>query len=129
MKQMIGPVMLGVACFGVVAALIGSKAGEGGVWAGWLYTTAVAGFLAGCFWPTRPLRAALGVMLTQPPCMVVGLAFAGEITNPGSSTGGLVAVGICSMLLFLWTPVPLLLSWVGARVRRRADAPVQAPRP
>ena len=129
MKQALGSVALGVGCFGIVAALIGSKAGEGEIWAAWLVTTAGAAALTGYCWPGHPLRSALLIMLAQPPCLLAAVAAAGEITNPGSSTGGLVAVMICSMLLLLWTPVPLLLGWLAARARRRADAAAQGAQP
>lgn len=129
MKQALGSVALGVACFGIVAALTGSQAGEGAVWGAWLVTTACAAGLAGYWWHEHPLRGVLCIMLAQPPCMLVAVAMAGEIASPGSSTGGLVAVGIASTLLLLWTPVPLLLGWFGARARRRGDAAAQSERP
>lgn len=121
MKQTLGSAVLGVACFGIVAALISSKAGEGEVWATWLVTTVVVAFLAGYSWPEHPLRGVLIIMLTQPLCLLVAVAAAGEITNPGSSTGGLAGVMIVSTLVLFWTPVPLLLGWLGARARRRPD--------
>jgi hypothetical protein len=127
MKQVLGSLALGVTCFGVVAALIGAKAGEGAVWGAWLVTTACAAALAGYCWPRHPLRSGLLIMLAQPPCVLTAVALAGEIRNPGSSTGGLVAVMICSTLLLLYTPVPLLIAWASARSRRREDAPEQGP--
>jgi hypothetical protein len=127
MKQVLGSLALGVACFGVVATLIGAKAGEGAVWGAWLVTTACAAALAGYCWPMHPLRSGLLIMLAQPPCVLTAVALAGEIRNPGSSTGGLVAVMICSTLLLFYTPVPLLIAWASARSRRREDAPKQGP--
>ena len=126
-RQALGSLALGVACFGIVAALVDSKAGESEVWAAWLVTTAGAAALAGYCWPGHPLRSGLLIMLAQPPCLLVAVALAGEIHNPGSSTGGLVAVMIASMLLLFWTPVPLVLGWLSARARRRADARDQEP--
>jgi hypothetical protein len=130
MGQVLGSVVLGLACFGIVAALMAGNASEGEIWGAWLVTTAAAAALVGHCWPARALRGALLIMLTQPPCVLVSVAVAGEITNPGRSTGGLVAVAICSGMLFLWTPVPLVVAWFAARARRRAHAVVAVvPRP
>jgi threonine/homoserine/homoserine lactone efflux protein len=128
-KQVLGSLALGVACFGFVAALVGVKAGEGAVWGAWLVTTACAAAHAGYCWPRHPLRSGLLIMLAQPPCLLTAVALAGEIRNPGSSTGGLVAVGICSTLLLFWAPVPLLIAWASALSRRRDDASEQGPQP
>lgn len=129
MKQVLGPLALGVACFGVVAALVGAKAGEGAVWGAWLVTTACAAAHAGHCWPMHPLRSGMLIMLAQPPCILTAVALAGEIRNPGSSTGGLVAVGIASTLLLVWTPVPLLIAWASALPRRREDVSKHGPQP
>jgi threonine/homoserine/homoserine lactone efflux protein len=122
MRQVLASLALGIACFGVVAALMDSKAGESEVWAAWLLTTAGAAALAGYCWPRHPLRSSLLIMLAQPPCLLIAVALGGEIHDPGSSTGGLVAVMIASTLLLFWTPVLLVLAWLSARARRRADA-------
>jgi hypothetical protein len=111
MKQVLGSLALGVACFGIVAALVTVKAGEGAVWGAWLITTAVAAAHAGSWWPRHPLRSGLLIMLAQPPCVLTAVALAGEIRDPGRSTGGLVAVFISSTLLLFWTPVPLLIAF------------------
>jgi hypothetical protein len=129
MRQALASLALGIACFGVVAALMDSKAGESEVWAAWLLTTAGAAALAGYCWPRHPLRSSLLIMLVQPLGFLIAVALQGGIQNPGSSTGGLAGVMICSTFLLFWTPVPLFLGWLSARARRRADAREQDPQP
>ena len=115
--------LLGAACALALAA--GGRYFSGVVpeWAAhFAWFTVVLGGSAACGYrePVRPWRWGATIVGVQPVCVFVLLH--GELTHPSSSTGGMVAVAIFSVLMALLAPLAMLASYLGSRAspRRRA---------
>lgn len=122
-KAVPSSVALGMAAFAVFAILGLLNAGEGLAWIAWLASTATSAFIVGRRYPCGWFQGGLIMMATQPLCVLAVSVMSGEAFSPRSSTGGLVAVFICSILILMWSPIPLLLAWLGALARHGEQEP------
>jgi hypothetical protein len=89
---------------------------------GWLVLITAASVACGHRWPEGAWRLGAIVIGVQPVCAFVVFAAVGELQQPASSTGGMVAVVAFAFMAALVSPLPILASHIAGRARLKARA-------
>ena len=85
----------------------------------WFALVILGSAWCGYLQPHRAWRWGAVVIGIQPVIALIIFYFVGELLNPSSSTGGMVAISLFVMLALLISPVPILSSIFGAAIRKR----------
>ena len=96
----------------------------------WLVLTTLGAAVCGYVKPERAWRWGSVIIGVQPACVLFIMAVVGELSEPTSSTGGLVAVAIFTVFAMFVSPLPIFAShavgWLRARALDSARGAVSA---
>ncbi len=96
-----------------------SGRGSGVLYLGWFSVLTLFGFLSTFVCRSTVVWGALLITWSQSLFVYWRLDAAGEIEHPSRSTGGGVEWVIVTAFLFLFSPVPAAVSWLGWRWSRK----------
>lgn len=111
---------LGTGCFVLALVLGGMGLPEGVAPIAWLVALPVAGFLGARSQPGAGAWFGSVLIAVHWPLLFLQLAITGELTEPSSSTGGMVTLFIVSVWIAVVSPLPIVAAWLGGRAARSA---------
>ena len=113
---------MGTACFGLLLLASGMGVPKDGAHVFWLVLLPVVAFFGARFTPGAGAGFGVVLIAVHWPLLWLHLALTGELTNPSTSTGGMVALFIASVWIGIVSPLPILAAHFGGWSARRSAA-------